>query len=92
MSRPGAISEVLKPYFGRYMHEVAGEIAYAMTIKAYEARAGERRITGEWIVYEPESTGNYYLTLGQHNEPDAELKERVEAYREVDRRLASIGQ
>ena len=90
MSRPGTMRDALAPYFGRYIDEVAGEIAHIMTIAAYEQRSGDQRMTGEWIIYEPSTTGNYYLTLSTHEgETDEHRRARVEAYREVDTRPAA---
>lgn len=90
MMRSGAIEEVLAPFMGRYVDEVAGEIAHAMTIAAYEQRARDHRITGEWIIFEREASGNYYLTLSTHNgESDENRRARVEVYRAVDQELAA---
>jgi len=90
MTRPGAIEEALAPFIGRYMDKVAGEIAHAMTIAAYEQRARDHRITGQWIIFEQEPSGNYYLTLSTHDrETDEDRKARVEAYRIVDLELAA---
>ena len=98
MNRPGAMHAVLAPYFGRTMDEVSGQIAYAMTVGAYASRAGEHRMTGEWIVFEPQPQGNYYVTLAQHPKPgddrqafNAALRARVETYREYDRQIAAAG-
>jgi hypothetical protein len=83
-------SQALAPFIGRYVDEVAGEIAHAMVIGAYERRACDHRMTGEWIIFERESSGNYYLTLSTHEgETDEERKTRVEAYRTVDLELAA---
>ncbi len=72
------------------MDKVAGEIAHAMTIAAYEQRARDHRITGQWIIFEQEPSGNYYLTLSTHDgETDEDRKARVEAYRIVDLELAA---
>ena len=61
MERPGVVQEALAPFIGRYVDEVAGEIAHAMVIGAYERRARDHRMTGEWIIFEREQSGNYYL-------------------------------
>lgn len=90
MSRPGAMRAALAPYFGRYVHEVAGEIAHAMTIAAYERRASDQLMTGEWIIFEPSPMGNYYLTLSTHDgETNEQRRARVEEYRAADARVAS---
>jgi hypothetical protein len=90
MARPGAVQEALSPFIGRYVDEVAGEIAHAMVIGTYERRARDHRMTGEWIIFERELSGNYYLTLGTHEgETDEDRRARVEAYRSVDLELAA---
>ena len=90
MARPGVTEEALSPIIGRYVDEVAGEIAHAMVIGAYERRAHDHRMTGEWIIFEREPSGNYYLTLSTHEgETDEERRVRVEAYRTVDLELAA---
>jgi hypothetical protein len=90
MQRRGVMENILLPHYGRYLDEVADQIAHAMTIGAYESRARDGRMTGDWIVYEPQVNGsNYYLTLGRHEESDEVLRARVEAYRGVDERIAA---
>lgn len=88
-TRPGALRKILAPHFGRDISEVAGQLAHALTMEAYQHRASGSRMTGEWIVFEREPGGHYYLTLGQHDEPDEGLRKRVEAYREADRLLTT---
>lgn len=92
MQRPDTIRNVIAPYLGRCVHEVAGEIAYATTIGAYQQRAQlscnkqreqYSRITGQWIVFEKVNGANYYLTLGCHGE-DKKIKAKVDAYRQFD--------
>ena len=88
MARPGAMQEALSPFMGRYVGEVAGEIAHATVISAYERRARDHRMTGEWIIFEREPAGNYYLTLSTHEgETDESRRARVEVYRTVDLEL-----
>lgn len=82
MSRDGRWEAMIAPHYGKFLHEVIGQISHEMVIGAYERRARDRRITGEFIVYEPQADGsNYYLTLGKHGEWDA-IRARVEAYKE----------
>ena len=90
MTRPGVVQEAFAPFIGRYVDEVAGEIAHAMVIGAYERRAHNHRMTGEWIIFEREPSGNYYLTLSSHEgETDEERRARIEVYRTVDLELAA---
>ena len=82
------VDEIIAPYVGRYVDEVVEEIAHKMVIGAYERRARRGGMTGEWLIFEPEKTGNYYITLSSHNgETDEARRERVEAYHAIDKDL-----
>ncbi len=90
MARPGVVEKALSPFIGRYVGEAAREIAHAMVIGACERRARDHRMTGEWIIFEREPSGNYYLTLSMHEgETDEDRRARVEVYRTVDLELAA---
>jgi hypothetical protein len=89
--RPDKINSILEPYFGRYLDEVANEVIHAITFDAYEQRARDGRMTGEWIIFEKSERGNYYWTLGRHGD-DENIKIRVETYRLVERELTSARQ
>lgn len=81
MQRDGRWEAMFAPHYGKYLHEFMGEISYKMTNGAYEKRAQDRKITGEFIVYERQADGsNYYLTLGKHGEWDA-IRVRVDEYK-----------
>lgn len=84
MVKDGRWEKMFAPHYGKYVHEFADQITHEMVIGAYERRARDRRITGEFIVYEPQPDGsNYYLTLGSHGEYDA-IRARVDTYKEFD--------
>jgi hypothetical protein len=84
MVKDGHWEKLFAPYNGKYVHEFAGQVAHQMVIGAYERRARNRRMTGEFIVYEPQPDGsNCYLTLGSHGEYDA-IRARVNTYKEFD--------
>lgn len=81
MQRDGRWEAMFAPHYGKYLHEFIGEISSKMTNGAYEKRAQDRRVTGEFIVYERQADGsNYYLTLGKHGEWDA-IRARVDEYK-----------
>lgn len=64
LHRPGVIEAACAPHIGRNVEEVAGSIAYELVIGAYTRRAAESRVTGEFIVYEPQPDGaNLYRPL-----------------------------
>lgn len=84
MARDGRWEAMFAPHYGKYVHEIIDQIAHEMVIGAYERRAQDRRITGEFIVYERQADGsNYYLTLGRHGEWDA-IRARVDEYMRFD--------
>jgi hypothetical protein len=86
MAKDGSWEEIFAPHYGRYMHEVAGQIVHQMVHGAYSRRAADHRMTGEFIVFERREDGsNYYLTLGQHGEYDA-IRARVEEYKLIEQK------
>ena len=85
LEKDGAVEDALAPYCRRRVEEAAGQIVHELVMKTFARRAAERRMTGEFIVYERRTNGsNYYLTLGSHGEYP-EIYARVEAYRKIDR-------
>ena len=50
----------------------------------YLTRAGEARLTGDWIIYSKIDGHNNYITLGRHEEKDTDLAERVYRHERVD--------
>ncbi len=87
LMKDGTSEEVLAPYYGRFVGEVAGQIAYDLVMKPFDRRTSDHRMTGEFIVYErPENGSNYYLTLGSHDKYD-EIRRRVDAYKQIDREI-----
>lgn len=55
----------------------AGAIADVYVREGYAQRSNAQKLTGEWIVYARHQGRNCYLTLGQHNEPDQAIRDRV---------------
>jgi hypothetical protein len=84
MVKDGRWEAMLAPHYGKYVHEFIGEIMHSMVVEPYERRARDRRITGEFIVYERRDDGsNYYLTLGKHGEWSA-IRAKIDAYKKFD--------
>lgn len=84
MVKDGRWEAMFAPHYGKYMHEFIDQISYEAVIGAFERRAQDRRITGEFIVYERQPDGsNYYLTLGRHGEWDA-IRARVDVFKAFD--------
>lgn len=85
--RPAAMDVIWARFCGRDGYDAAGELAHAMTIEMYEKRAGEQRLTGEWIVFERDGETNCYLTLAEHDEGDEAIKARIDLGRVIDEKL-----
>lgn len=84
MVQDGRWEKMFAPHYGRYVSEVVNQTAHEMVFGAYERRAQDRRLTGEFIVYEKQQDGShYYLTLGSHGEWDA-IRARVDNYKKFD--------
>ena len=84
MERDGRWKALFEPHYGKYVHEFIDQLSYQMVVEAYERRVQDRRMTGEFIVYERLADGsNYYLTLGRHGEWDA-IRNRVDEYKRFD--------
>ena len=43
-----------------------------------ETRSNEKRITGEWLVFSKETTGNIYLCMATHTTGDTNIYNRLE--------------
>ena len=52
-------------------------LAHEMTVAAFEKRALQKKLSGEWIIYHVYENQYYYLTLASHRENDNLIYERV---------------
>jgi hypothetical protein len=90
MEKDGRWEAMFAPHYGKYVHEIIDEVSYKAVVGAYERRARDRRITGEFIVYERQPDGShYYLTLATHSELRApnrgsSIRARVDEYKNID--------
>ena len=90
MNRASTVDSFLKNHIGEVMtQELIQNLVHELVLKNHHRRASEKRLTGEWIVYERVDDKNYYLTLGHHEEGDDRIKERVDAYRWLDANMAN---
>lgn len=48
-------------------HEWHGRLAHEFTVGGYEARAKQKRVTGEWIIFAKHNSANYYLCVAEHS-------------------------
>ncbi|EGT3627678.1 hypothetical protein FAP94_15010 [Morganella morganii] len=44
---------------------------------AIETRSAEKRITGEWLIFSPQNTGNIYLCMATHAAGDADIYDKM---------------
>ena len=85
------VRELMRPYIGRFVGEVAGQIAHEMTVGAFERRASRGALTGECIVFDALPERNYYLTVRRHREVDQAVAARIAEYRAADRERLRLG-
>jgi len=84
MDKDGRWEAMFAPHHGKYIHDFIDQISHEMVNGAFERRARDRRVTGEFIVYELQPDGShYYLTLGKHGEWDA-IRARVDECKKFD--------
>jgi len=69
---------------------MVGILVHEVVLGSLERRSAERRLTGEWIVFEEVGGANRYLTLAEHREGDQRIFERIENYRREDAKLAGM--
>jgi len=53
------------------------DLAHNITQGAIEKRSDEKRITGEWLVFSKEPTGNIYLCMATHTTGDQEIYQKL---------------
>ncbi|MCZ8148227.1 MAG: hypothetical protein O9325_10320 [Roseomonas sp.] len=85
------VRELMRPHFGRFVGEVAGQIAHEMTAGALVRRAARNALTGEHIVFDALPECNYYLTVRRHREADEAVAARIAEYRAADRERLRLG-
>ncbi len=75
------IHEVLGRSDSEYFtEEMSAEIAHRVSIEAFQERAGEDRLTGEWIIFGKQDGKNYYLSVATHDEGDDVIFSRIQQY------------
>jgi hypothetical protein len=77
--RFAAIAEETVGVDNEFDADAVARFVHAAVIGNYEQRAGAAKLTGEWIVFAKEPTGNVYLTLADHIEDDEAIWRRCAA-------------
>lgn len=62
---------------GTFTPELINRISARLVDEAYTKRAGDGRLTGEWIVYAKQAGRRIYLTLATHLEGDERIYSRM---------------
>ena len=57
--------------------EHINNLVHNITEGAIETRSDEKRITGEWLVFSKETTGNIYLCMATHTTGDSNIYDKV---------------
>ena len=85
MIKDDTVERVWKPHAGEVItQEHIDKLVHALVIGNYERRAGEGRLTGEWVVYALRDGANHYVTLASHDEGDELIAERLRRYEDID--------
>jgi len=76
------LDEIVEQAFARnksgYLDEdFINFLAYETTIGAFQKRALDNKMSGEWIVFQKYNGKNYYLTMAAHDEGDENIYGRV---------------
>lgn len=68
------VKEVLDPNKSPVVTEsMIRELSHRVTVEAFEQRAGDGNLTGEWIVFAKHEGKNYYLCLATHGTEDSSI-------------------
>ena len=73
------VNEVLDPSKSPVLTEgMIRELSHRVTVEAFEKRAGEGNLTGEWIVFAKHEGKNYYLCLATHGTGDQSIYNSIQ--------------
>jgi len=53
------------------------DLVHNVVHRTIETRSNEKRITGEWLVYSKQATGNIYLCMATHTTGDQNIYDKV---------------
>jgi len=57
--------------------EMVNEFSHRVAIESFEERGGDKRLTGEWIVFAKHNGKNYYLCLSTHTAGDETVAQQI---------------
>jgi len=68
------VNEIIDPSKSPVVTEgMIRELSHRVTVEAFEQRAADGNLTGEWIVFAKHEGKNYYLCLATHGTGDASI-------------------
>lgn len=74
------VNEVLDPNKSPVVTEgMIRELSHRVTVEAFEERASDGNLTGEWIVFAKHEEKNYYLCLATHHTGDESIFNSIRA-------------
>ena len=73
---PPGWKEIWREHSGELMTSSIASKLSAATIRNYEYRYIQKKLTGEWILYAHTPVGNRYLTIARHAEKNADIAMR----------------
>jgi hypothetical protein len=88
---PRRLQRIFRDFAGQRFESAAGRIAHEVVMGSYQNRVDRRALTGECIVFDGLELHNYYLTLRLHDEDDADVRARIDRYRECDAAMGRLG-
>lgn len=75
------VREICSPRKGDILtDEMISELAHAITVAPFQRRMARQNLTGEWLVYSPQPTGNIYLGACPHTTGDEGLIARLKIW------------
>ena len=57
--------------------EYLDKLVHNLVEGSIETRSNEKRITGEWLVFSKETTGNIYLCMATHTDGDTNIYNKI---------------
>jgi hypothetical protein len=90
LRRSDVVDSVLAPHMGEQLNEkIVKRLVYAVVIDNLEIRGEQKRLTGEWIVFQKLDGANRYLTLASHKEGDAAIAQRISEAEQLEAALTA---
>jgi hypothetical protein len=73
-----------------FTEEDSAQIAHKVSAEAFQERANDQKLTGEWIVFGKSNGKNHYLSVASHDEGDEVIFERLQRYCKNEMQLLQL--